>query len=82
MDFTDWLPPAVVGIPFTAVALLKIYGQFRGIEGGGCKPAGQRLCGSCPDWSRGMNLALILLFLAIGLGNLTWLAWVLRTGTP
>ena len=73
----DWLPPACVGIAFTTIGALKIYGFSRGIVGGGCKPAAQRLCGSCPSWSRGLNIIVTCFFLAIGLGNLAYLACML-----
>jgi len=59
---------------------LKVYGLFRGIVGGGDKPASQRICGTCPSWSRSLNHAVISLFLAIGLGNLAWLAWIVYSG--
>jgi len=75
----DWLPHAAVGSTFTTLGVLKIYGLSKGIVGGGCKPYGQRLCGTCPSWSRPFNIGVILLFLAIGLGNLIWLGWVLSS---
>jgi hypothetical protein len=74
---TDWLPPACVGATFTTVGLLKVYGRIKNIQGGACKPTSQRICGSCPSWGRGLNIGMIVLFLAIGLGNLTWLGWML-----
>ena len=74
---SDWLPPAWVGLTFTALGTFKIYGFSRGIVGGGGKPTALRLCGSCPSWSRGFNIAVTCLFLAIGLGNLAYLAWLL-----
>jgi len=76
-SLSDWLPPAAVGLTFTALGAFKIYGFSRGIVGGGCKPAAQRLCGSCPTWSRELNIAVTCFFLAIGLGNLAYLAWLL-----
>jgi hypothetical protein len=66
----DWLPPSAVGVTFTLLGALKIYGYTRGIIGGGGKPAAQRICGSCPSWSRPLNIAVTCLFLAIGIGNL------------
>jgi hypothetical protein len=45
-------------------------GLFYGIQGGGCKPARDRACGTCPSWSRTANLAFIVLLLVVGLGNL------------
>jgi hypothetical protein len=70
------LPPALVGGTFTFIGLLKVYGFVRGIQGGGCKPIGQRLCGSCPSWSRSVNIGMTALFLLIGIGNLAWLMWI------
>ena len=75
-DLATWLPAALVGASFTSVALMKIYGFSRGIVGGGCKPVSQRLCGSCPSWSRGVNIAMVALFLVIGLGNHSYVAWI------
>jgi hypothetical protein len=66
----DWLPPLAAAITFTGLGLAKVYGLFHGIQGGGCKPAKLRACGTCPSWSRSANLALIVLLLAAGLGNL------------
>jgi hypothetical protein len=72
----DWIPSAVVGTTFTAVAALKIYGLSRGIVGGRCKRASDRICGSCPSWSRAVNVSVTVLFGLIGLGNLAYLAWI------
>lgn len=80
VGFVDWFPPAMVGGMFAVFGLLKVYGLFRGIQGGGGKPLAERVCGSCPSWSRGLNVGMTLLFLAIGLGNLAWLTWVLYAG--
>jgi hypothetical protein len=79
-SFTDWLPPAFVGGLFTTLGVLKVYGLARGIQGGGGKPLAQRACGSCPTWSRGVNVAAALILLAVGLANLAWLAWILSAG--
>jgi hypothetical protein len=43
---TDWLPLAAAGVLFTTLGCLKLYGLWRGIEGGGGKPAFQRACGT------------------------------------
>ncbi len=77
LDVADWLPPAAVGTCFMFVGLCKVYGLSRGIVGGGCKSASQRLCGSCPTWSRGVNYGMIVVLLTIGLGNLAYLAWLI-----
>jgi hypothetical protein len=77
LAISDWLPIACVGGLFTVLGLLKVYGLATGIQGGGCKPLGQRVCGSCPSWSRGLNIGMTTLFLAIGLANLAWLVWLL-----
>ena len=73
MLLSDWLPPLVAGLLFTVLGIAKVYGQFRGIQGGGCKPALVRACGSCPSWSRTVNIAVTALVLAIGLCNLAML---------
>jgi hypothetical protein len=67
---SDWLPPALVGVTFTTLGLLKIYGFKKGIVGGGGKPAKCRLLGRCPSWSKQINNFVVVLFLAIGLVNL------------
>jgi len=69
-SLADWLPPLAVGLPFTTLGLLKVYGFRKGIIGGGGKPASCRLLGRCPSWSKQINILLIALFLAIGLVNL------------
>ena len=78
---SDWLPPAFVGGLFTRFGLLKVYGLATGVQGGGCKPRGRWLCGACTSWSRGLNIGVTVLFLAIGLAHLAWLAWVLRAAS-
>jgi hypothetical protein len=77
---SDWLPSTVVGVTFTVLGAFKIHGFLRGIVGGGGKPAAQRLCGSCPSWSRSLNIAVVCLFLAIGLGNLAYALVVFMGG--
>jgi hypothetical protein len=66
----DWLPLAAVGVIFTTVGLLKVYGFRKGIVGGGGKPASCRLLGSCPSWSRQINILMVVLLLGIGLSCL------------
>jgi hypothetical protein len=46
MTVADWLPLLLVGIAFSVMGGLKVYGLTRGIEGGSDKPVAQRLCGS------------------------------------
>jgi hypothetical protein len=77
ITLADWLPPASVGIAFTTLGFVKIYGWKKGIIGGGGKPASCRLLGRCPSWSKQFNIAFIALFLAIGFGNLAFLLFVL-----
>jgi hypothetical protein len=62
--------PLIVGLSFTTVGALKIYGRTKGIIGGGGKPASARLVGSCPTWSRSVNLTLTWLSFAIGVAAL------------
>jgi hypothetical protein len=75
MAFEDWLPPLAAGVTFTGLGVAKVYGVFHGIQGGGCKPAKDRACGTCPSWSRPANLVFIVLLLVVGLGNLAFLGW-------
>jgi hypothetical protein len=42
----DWLPLAAVGLTFTILGSLKLWGLKRGIGAGGGKPVVQRLCGT------------------------------------
>jgi hypothetical protein len=74
MAIEDWLPPATVGLTFTGLGVAKLYGRARGIVGGGAKPWTQRMAGSCPTWSRPVNMLVPYVFLAAGLANLGWLA--------
>ena len=69
----DWLPQALVGLTFTALGIMKIYGWRKGVIGGGGKPVMCRLQGRCPSWSKPLNFAMIALFWAIGLVNLALL---------
>jgi len=79
-SFVEWMVPFIVGLTFTIFGSLKLYGVVWGIEGGRDKPAFQYVCGTRPSWkSRGARLALPLLFLAIGLGELCWAAWRIYT---
>jgi hypothetical protein len=66
----DWVPPAVVGATFTTLGLLKVYGIRKGIVGGGGKPYICRLRGSCPNWSKRVNIIFAAVLLAIGLFGL------------
>ena len=42
----DWFPFVIVGLTFTIFGSLKLYGVFRGIEGGRDKPTIQYICGT------------------------------------
>jgi hypothetical protein len=68
---------ALVGIMFTTLGLLKVYGWKKGFVGGGGKPVSCRLLGRCPSWSKQINFSMIVLFLGIGLWNLGLLVWAL-----
>jgi hypothetical protein len=46
ITLADWLPPATVGLSFTILGSLKLWGLKRGIVGGADKPFTQRLCGT------------------------------------
>lgn len=66
----NWLPNAFVGVVFTTLGLLKVYGWRKGIVGGGGKPASCRLLGRCPSWSKQFNVVFTTLLLGIGVVNL------------
>ena len=44
--FANWFPPLIVGLTFTLMGGLKLYGYVRGVVGGRDKPAFQYLCGT------------------------------------
>lgn len=74
IPLSDWLPLSCIGLTFSAMGIAKVYGRRCGIIGGGGKPWSTRMCGSCPTFSRPLNIAIVVLFLAIGLAALTMLA--------
>ncbi|MGD0307989.1 MAG: hypothetical protein ABSC02_01760 [Acidobacteriota bacterium] len=77
--FADWFPLLLLGGLFTTVGLLKVYGFRHNIIGGGSKPWSTRLPGSCPTWSKHLNITMTVLFLVIGLSFLSILGWLLLT---
>jgi|GEM_PF-2926636 len=74
--FADWFPLLCIGIVFTAIGLLKVYGFQLNIVGGGGKSWGTRVCGSCPTWSKHLNVSVMVLFFVIGLSALAILGWL------
>ena len=46
ITFADGLPPATVGLTFTILGSIKLWGLKRGIVGGANKSLAQRLCGT------------------------------------
>jgi hypothetical protein len=46
ITIADWLPPATVGLTFTILGSLKLWGLKQGIVGGAGKSVVQRLCGT------------------------------------
>jgi hypothetical protein len=46
VSFIDWFIPALVGLQFTLLASLKLYGLRKGVLGGADKPLTARLCGT------------------------------------
>ncbi len=80
IPFADWFPLLTIGIAFTSIGLLKVYGFRRNIVGGGDKPYSCRLLGICPTWSRKMNFMVRALFLSIGLLAFTILAGQILIG--
>lgn len=69
--FIKVVPFLTVGMAFTALGILKCYGLWQGIVGGAGKSAICRLAGSCPSWSKGVNIAATLMFCVIGIVNLS-----------
>lgn len=77
--FADWFPLLLVGGTFTTLGLLKVYGFRHNMVGGGHKPWRSRLLGTCPTWSKHVNVAMTVLFFVIGLSCLSVLGWLLLT---
>jgi hypothetical protein len=46
ITIADWLPPLTVGLTFTIMGCLKLWGLKQGVVGGADKPFTQRLCGT------------------------------------
>ena len=46
LPFSEWFPPALAGVVFTALGGLKLYGAARGTVGGRDKPLFEYACGS------------------------------------
>jgi hypothetical protein len=46
ISLAAWLPPAMVGVMFTLLGCLKLYGLCTGVVGGSDKPLVTRLCGT------------------------------------
>jgi hypothetical protein len=46
ISFPDWFIPALIGVIFTLIGSLKLYGLSRGVVGGADKPFVTRLCGT------------------------------------
>jgi hypothetical protein len=44
--FSDWFPLATVGLTFTILGTIKLWGLKKGIVAGANKPFTQRLCGN------------------------------------
>jgi hypothetical protein len=44
--FTDWFIPALLGVTFTLLGALKLYGLCTGVVGWQGKPFGAQLCGT------------------------------------
>jgi len=45
-SFVDWFIPALVGVTFTLLGSVKLYGFSRGVVGGKDKPVKEQLCGT------------------------------------
>jgi hypothetical protein len=73
----ELLPLICIGTTFTAVGVMKLIGFRYNIVGGGGKPWRTKLYGSCPTWTRHVNVGMTALFLAIGIVALGILCWQL-----
>jgi hypothetical protein len=45
-SLADWLIPILIGLTFTLLGLLKLFGLNRGMVGGPDKPLVDNLCGT------------------------------------
>jgi hypothetical protein len=45
-SLADWLVPALVGLTFTLLGVLKLFGLYRGLVGGPEKSFVEKLCGT------------------------------------
>lgn len=45
-SIANWLPPLMVGVTFTLMGSLKLYGFVKGTIGGHDKPLVTQLCGT------------------------------------
>lgn len=45
-SFIDWLVPLTIGLTFTPLACLKLYGLRRGLVGRKDKPLATKVCGT------------------------------------
>lgn len=77
--FADWFPLLMIGSAFTTVGLLKVHALRHTIVGGGGKSFSRRLRGTCPTWSKQMNVMAMLIFLVPGLLAFAILGWLLLT---
>jgi hypothetical protein len=46
ISIADWFAPALIGVTFTLLGSLKLYGLSQGIVGGADKPFVTKLCGT------------------------------------
>ncbi|HZV07608.1 MAG TPA: hypothetical protein VE999_21155 [Gemmataceae bacterium] len=46
ISFINWFVPAFVGITFTVMGALKLYGFVKGTVGGADKPFMTKMCGT------------------------------------
>ncbi len=74
--FADWFPLLILGCTFTTFGFSKVYGFKHNIVGGGGKPWRDRFLGSCPTWSKYVNVSMTTFFLVFGLLCLSILGWL------
>ena len=74
-----WLPPLLIGLSFATLGGIKLYGLFRGYEGGPGRSSWERLrAGSCAGehcrvgsrWRMPLYLANVIVMLGVGIYGL------------
>jgi hypothetical protein len=46
ISFADWFVPTIVGVTFTLIGFVKLYGVSKGLVGGANQPFVSKVCGT------------------------------------